>query len=172
MNHDVPGGKLHIQHLYLYVCRGPGPHSRSQCGRWELLASGRGAGSGASQALPVAGRIPRLGQATQSSLQQGQEPAALFIYIQNITTHTYSTYRPWTLQKCSVSCCVCVPPLAVLFSLQKHTHAASASPLCILLIHIFYFSSIPLWKEPFSVQSNPRQNNLHILAHTFKGSVT
>ena len=130
MNHDIPGGKLHIQHLYLYVCRGPGPHSRSQCGRWELLASGRGAGSGASQALPVAGRIPRLGQATQPALQQGQEPAALFIYIQNITTHTAHIQHIPTLNATDMQCILLcnIPPLAVLFSLQKHTHAASASP--------------------------------------------
>lgn len=54
--------------LFLCATRGPGPHGRSQRGRRELLAPGRGAGSGAGQALPVSGRLPRLGQAAQPPL--------------------------------------------------------------------------------------------------------
>lgn len=63
-------GAMCFKCVCFFFCsyRGPGPYSWSQR-RWrELLAPGRGAGSGTSQALPVPGRLPRLRKAAQPAL--------------------------------------------------------------------------------------------------------
>lgn len=74
------------------VNRGPGPHSGSQRRRWELLAPGWRASSGTSQALPVPRRIPRLGQAAQPALQQGQGAAHTHL----CTEHTHTQVQHFT----------------------------------------------------------------------------
>lgn len=51
--------------------RSSGSDGGRQRGRRELLASGRGAGSGTGQALSLPGRVPWLGKAAQLTVQQG-----------------------------------------------------------------------------------------------------
>jgi len=63
----------------LFRSRSSRSDGRRQRGRWQLLASGRGAGSGTGQALPLPGRVPRLGEAAQLTVQQG-----------NVLTHTHT----------------------------------------------------------------------------------
>lgn len=53
------------------LCRRARPNGGCQRGRWELLASWRGAGSGTGQALSLPRRVPWLRKAAQFTVQQG-----------------------------------------------------------------------------------------------------
>ncbi len=171
--------KAHVTYLYmsLCMCRGPGPYSRSQCGRWELLASGRGAGPGASQALSVPGRIPRLGQAAQPALQQGEEAAA-FIHPHsehnNGTHNTFQSLQPQAHTWCSL-CRFTSLPLGAFVYLQQQTQSHPNPSLCIPSINIFflfpvyfYFLLFPYEKRPPLFQVIPDKTTLQISAHTLK----
>ena len=70
-------------------CRRSGPDGGRQRGRWELLASGRGAGSGTGQALSLPGRVPRLGEAAQLTVQQGNNNAKNHVVLRTLHGNIY-----------------------------------------------------------------------------------